>query len=190
MIETVGEFLANSHKIYLFVAIAGTTIFVIQFLMSVAGIHGGEVDLDGDIDVHDVSDIHGLNFFSLKSLVAFVTFFGWGGYFFAHLGWGGFAVAVLSGGVMMVLTALVIWLLLKMQQSGNVSDAELIGCSGTVYLTIPDHRAPGGIVTVALPDRTRQVSARADFEIKTGVDVVIEQSLGGGVFLVRKQPRQ
>ncbi len=189
MIASIGDFLVtNSRNIYLFIAILGTAIFALQFVLSMAGLHG---DVDGgdgadfQIDAHDVADIHGLNFFSIKSIVAFVTFFGWGGFFFNHLGLGGLAIAFFCGLVMMFLTALVISLLLKMQQSGNVSSADLIGRNGTVYLTIPGERASGGLVTVTLPDRTRQISARADSEIKTGTDVVIESDLGGGVFLVK-----
>ena len=54
---------------------------------------------------------------------------------------------------------------------------------GTVYLTVPAGRAPGGMVTVTLPGCTRQVSARADNELKTGTAVVISENLGGGSFL-------
>ena len=42
------------------------------------------------------------------------------------------------------------------------------------------------MVTVLLENCTRQVKARADEEIATGCDVVIESDLGGEVFLVRR----
>lgn len=193
MMESAGEFLASSQKIYLFIAVFGSAIFAILFTLTVMGLHGGEVDanLDGIPDdfqpeVHDISDIQGLNFFSLKSIVAFLTFFGWGGFFFGHLGWGGLAIALGCGLLMMFLTALVISLLLKLQQSGNLRGADFLGKRGTVYLTIPAGRQPGGMVTVLLENCTRQVKARADEEITTGCDVVIESDLGGEVFLVRR----
>lgn len=44
---------------------------------------------------------------------------------------------------MMFLTALVVSLLLKMQQSGNITPAELVGQRGTVYLTVPGRARPG-----------------------------------------------
>ena len=183
-----GEFLAGAGNLYLFIAVTGSVIFALQFIMTVAGIHS-DVELDGagfDVDSHDISDIQGLNFFSLKAIVAFVTFFGWGGYFYGHLGWTGLAIAFGCGLIMMFLTALVVSLLLKMQQSGNITPAELVGQRGTVYLTVPAGRAPGGMVTVTLPGCTRQVSARADNELKTGTAVVISENLGGGSFLVVK----
>ena len=184
----IGEFLAGAGNLYLFIAVTGSVIFALQFIMTVAGIHS-DVELDGagfDVDSHDISDIQGLNFFSLKAIVAFVTFFGWGGYFYGHLGWTGLAIAFGCGLIMMFLTALVVSLLLKMQQSGNITPAELVGQRGTVYLTVPAGRAPGGMVTVTLPGCTRQVSARADDELKTGTAVVISENIGGGSFLVVK----
>lgn len=184
----IGEFLAGAGNLYLFIAVTGSVIFALQFIMTVAGIHS-DVELDGagfDVDSHDISDIQGLNFFSLKAIVAFVTFFGWGGYFYGHLGWTGLAIAFGCGLIMMFLTALVVSLLLKMQQSDNITPAELVGQRGTVYLTVPAGRAPGGMVTVTLPGCTRQVSARADDELKTGTAVVISENLGGGSFLVVK----
>ncbi len=193
MMESAGEFLADSRNIYLFLAVFGSAIFAVLFTLTAVGLHGGEADagLDGVPDdfppeAHDISGIQGLNFFSIKSIVAFLTFFGWGGFFFGHLGWGGFAIALGCGLLMMFLTALVISLLLKLQQSGNLRGADLLGRRGTVYLTVPAGRRPGGIVTVLLEHCTRQVSARADEEIATGCDVVIESDLGGGVFLVRR----
>ena len=183
MMESAGEFLANSQKIYLFIAVFGSVIFAILFTLTVIGLHGGEADVgaggipdDFQPEAHDIADIEGLNFFSLKSIVAFLTFFGWGG----------LAIAFGCGLLMMFLTALVISLLLKLQQSGNLRSADFLGRRGTVYLTIPAGRQPGGMVTVLLENCTRQVKARADEEIATGCDVVIESDLGGEVFLVRR----
>lgn len=182
----VGDFLSGAESIYLFIAVAGSVIFILQFIMSMAGIHADTDGADFSVEAHDMQDIAGLNFFSLKAIVAFITFFGWGGYFFGHLGWGGLGIAFGCGFMMMFLTALVISLLLKMQQSGNITTADLIGKCGTVYLTIPAGRAPGGIVTASLPGCTRQIDARADDELKTGTAVVIREDLGNGSVLVIK----
>lgn len=188
MIESIGNYLANGRNIYLFLAIFGSVIFILQFLLTLAGLHSGDTDLDSgfEVDANDMSDIIGINFFSLKSIIAFITFFGWGGYFFADRGWGGLAIALLAGIIMMTLTSLVLWLLLKMQQSGNIRNQDIVGKSGVVYLTLPAGRGPGGLVTVTLEDRTRQVSARSDEELKTGTEVIIESDLGGGQFLARR----
>ncbi|MDD3886270.1 MAG: hypothetical protein PHI35_05325 [Victivallaceae bacterium] len=187
MFNEIGEWLAAGQGIYFFIAVAGTTVFVVQFILTVIGLHSDTdmPDSGFEVDSHDVTDISGLNFFSLKSIVAFITFFGWGGVFFGHLGWGGLAIACFCGAAMMALTAIVLSLLLKMQQSGNISPEDMLNHRATVYLSIPPGRAPGGIVTVALENCSRQVHARSDKAIPTGTDVIVSENLGGGAFLVR-----
>ena len=190
MWQDLNEFLAGGRSIYLFIAVAGSVVLALQFILSMTGLHA-DVDadpagMDFDVNANDVSDIAGLNFFSLKAIMAFITFFGWGGFFYGHLGIGGLGIAIISGLVMMVLTAFLVSLMLKLQQSGNLRSADFLGRRGTVYLTIPAGRQPGGMVTVLLENCTRQVKARADEEIATGCDVVIESDLGGEVFLVRR----
>ncbi len=183
----IGNFLSGAESFYLFVAVAGTVILVLQFILSIVGIHG-EADFDADFAVHahDGGDVSGLNFFSLKAIVSFISFFGWGGYFFGHLGWGGLGVAFFCGFLMMFLTSLVLSLLLKMQQSGNISIEDLVGKRGTVYLSVPAERASGGIITVTLSRCTRQIGARSDEELKTGAAIVVTEDLGDGTVLVAK----
>jgi hypothetical protein len=76
--------------------------------------------------------------------------------------------------------------MLKMQQNGNIEHKDVIGKTGTVYLSIPANRAPGGLVTVNLDKCTRQISVRSDVEIATGTDVKVVEDLGNGIFLVEK----
>lgn len=170
---------------YLFIAVLGSSLFLIQFIITMFGLGGESGDGDFSVDAHDIADIQGLNFFSLKSIVAFFTFYGWGGVCFSHLNWGGFVLAILCGAIMMILTTLIISLLLKMQQSGNITSNDLIGKHGVVYLKIPPKQGIGGQVTVIFPDRTRVVSARSEVEIETGTSVVITASLGNGVYMVK-----
>lgn len=186
LLTGIGDFLSGAGNIYLFIAVTGSVIFTLQFILSMIGIHSDTDGADFAVEAHDVNDIAGLNFFSLKAIVAFVTFFGWGGYFFGHLGWSGLAIALGCGFLMMFLTAAVISLLLKMQQSGNISTADLVGKRGTVYLSVPAGRGPGGMVTVMLSGCTRQIGARSEEELKTGTAVVIAEDLGDGSVLVVK----
>lgn len=183
------------ENIYWILAIAGTVVFAIQFLMSVVGIHAGggdtDFDLTGASDVDPAgataSDLGELNFFSIKSITAFVTFFGWGGVFWGNQGWTGLLLAVASGAVMAVITTLIIFFLLKLQQSGNLTTNSFLNQTGTVYLTIPASRSGAGKVTVKLPTCTRQIRAFADEELSTGTQVVIVEALSSDTFLVKKQ---
>lgn len=189
LIQTSGETLANAHAIYLFLAVMGTVIFSIQFVMSMFGAdsvdHSDATDI-ATMEMSDHADIAELNFFSIKSIVAFITFFGWAGVIWGNLGWSGLFIAVGCGFLMMFLTTLVIWLLLKMQQSGNINATDMIGHHATVYLRIPAGRVPGGRITVKMPGCTREVAAMADEELTSGTPVVIDSMIGDNCYLVRK----
>jgi len=188
------NYFSNSYK---FIAVLGSTILVVQFLLSLFGFGDGNTDgVDGaDTDMSNLDsmedvqmgDMLQLNFFSLKSLVAFFTFYGWGGVLFGHLGWGGFVIAIICGLLMMLIVTLLMALMLKMQQSGNILADDIVGKDGTVYLGIPANRAPGGKITVQLPNCTREVAACSDDEIPTGSPISVIESLGGGIFLVKKK---
>ncbi|MBR4417477.1 MAG: hypothetical protein IKS67_11940, partial [Victivallales bacterium] len=162
--------------------------------------HGGE-DADGDgipddleaqdasdighVDASQAEDVMHVNFFSLKSIMAFIAFYGWGGLCFKHLGWGGFAIALLSGIVMMVIISVLIALLLKMQQSGNITPKDFIGKTGSVYLSIPGNRSPGGKATIKLDACTREIDAISDEPIPTGKTITIVQAIGNNTYLVK-----
>ena len=111
----------------LFFCVLGSTIFAIQFLLTIIGIGGGEDSADGfdisdsleGLEAANASDILAVNFFSLKSIVAFFTFYGWGGVCFSHLGWGGFAIAIFCGLIMMAIVSFLIALMPA--QSGNIN---------------------------------------------------------------------
>ena len=182
---------------YMFIAIVGSTILVLQFILSLMGIGSGhEAGVDGadgdmsnldSVDDVQMEDVMHVNLFSLKGIVSFFAFYGWGGVLFRHLGWGGFALAIGCGLLMMVLVSLLMALMLKMQQSGNIQSSDLIGKSGTVYLGIPAGRSPGGKITVQLPGCTREVAACSDDAISTGSPIEVVEALGNGVYLVKKK---
>jgi membrane protein implicated in regulation of membrane protease activity len=85
----------------------------------------------------------------------------------------------------MVLTALVIYWMMKLQCSGNVSSASFIGCTGIVYLTIPAGDGTGK-VTVTLKSSTHELRACAGEELPTGTRVEVIREISNGTFLVKK----
>ena len=183
------EIVEHSDRIYWFMAIVGSVVFLVQFAMSLFGAEFGDHMTAGDaghIDVSDNSDVTSLNFFSLKSIVAFITFFGWAGVIWGDKGWAGLFIALACGFFMMFMTAASVWLLLKLQQSGNITPADLVGQTGTVYLRIPEARANGGKVTVKMPGCTRLVRAVADEALPTGSHVKVIEHIEGDCYLVQK----
>lgn len=188
MFSSLQDLFANANKIYLFLAVFGSVLFVLQFCLTLFG--GGDHDMDSadtDASVHGHSgELAGLKLLSIKSVVSFMTFFGWAGVFWGDRGINGFFISFGCGLLMMFLTALTLWLLLKMQQSGNIRPQSFIGCRGDVYLSLPPGRAPGGKVTVHLPHCTRLVNAVSDDAIPSGTAVKIVQMITEEIFVVAK----
>ena len=86
----------------------------------------------------------------------------------------------------MFLTALAIWMMLKLQHSVFIIPGEMVGLSGTVYMTIPAGRVGMGKVTVAVHGATCEVNAVADEELPTGTAVKLVKALEPSKFLAEK----
>jgi len=195
-LDQAGQWLEQARYVYFAMAVVGSTFFAIQvFLMLTAGIgldaDAGSLEINTDgVECHDFASIEGLKIFSLKGLISFITFFGWAGFFWGGTGWPGFFAALGCGALMMLLTALVLWFLLQMQQSGNLVAEDMVGRSGTVYLGIGAGRRVRGTVTVQLPHCTRQIAAVADEDLNCGTPVVVKAALEEGLFLVEAVVKQ
>ncbi|OGV39343.1 MAG: hypothetical protein A2020_08935 [Lentisphaerae bacterium GWF2_45_14] len=186
-----GEILksAQVRYVYWFLALFGTAIFLVQLVMVFFGMQGDtDTDADGDISFGEHADtgIYDLRFFSLRTIIAFITFFGWGGVMWGDAGWGGFFGASACGILMMFVTAFMIFGLIHLQKSGNIYHSDYIGCTGSVYLKIPAGRVGSGIVTASVKGTQREIKAVADEELPTGTAVTIESELDGTRFLVKK----
>jgi amino acid transporter len=186
--EQISNFLANSSGLYLTLAIIGSIVFIIQAILTLTGL-GDSHDLDADISIgDDAMDIaggwDGLHLFTFRGIVAFITFFGWAGYLWGDKGLAGFMIAVFAGVFMMVLTAFVVWGLLKLQHSGNIPTESLVNRHGVVYLSIPEGKTGKGKVTVSLPKCTRTVNAISETALKTGMPVKVTELLDGNIFVV------
>jgi len=189
---TVGALLSgdNLHSIYWGLAVFGSIFFGITCFLAIIGIGGLDdgIDIDADGAALDHVD-HGFldfNLFSIRSILAFLTVFGWGGVMWGHHGWIGFIAAFAAGTATMFLTAFVIWGLMKLQTSGTVSNRQFIGQPGSVYLSIPGGRSNPGKVTVRFNGATRELKAVADEPIPSGAAVVVVELIADSLFLVKK----
>ncbi|MGE4563866.1 MAG: hypothetical protein AB7F32_03270 [Victivallaceae bacterium] len=189
MMSNVQQLLSNAGGFYLFCATFGSVVFLFMLFVTLF-FGGGGQDLDSadaDISVHGhEGEIAGLKILSIKSVISFLAFFGWAGVFWGDRGINGFLISFGCGLLMMFLTSLTLWLLLKMQQSGNIRPVTYIGCRGEVYLSLPPGRAPGGKVTVHLPHCTRQIAAVADEAIASGTPVKVTEMITDELFVVTK----
>lgn len=196
---SVGTLLSpeTTHAVYWFFAIFGSLAFGLSGILHLLGLTDTssvpddlDLDLDGDIDIpHTDTGLFDFKLFSVRTILAFFTMFGWGGVIFGDRGWIGFAIAVCCGLVMMLLTALSISMILKLQQNGTVKNQHFTGSNAIVYLTIPGGRKGKGKVTVVTESGTREFSAVCDtVELPTGTPVLLQQYLGDSLFLVVPVP--
>ena len=171
-------------NIYLIMAVLGSTVFVIQSVVSFFGISdmGTDADLDGIPDGGDAGfDI--FKVFSFRTIVAFIAFFGLGGLVFDFPGYGRLIVAMICGSAMMLSVALIFYCLLKAQKDGMVTRADVIGCSGKVYLKIIGKEQPGKVI-VDVENSTREINAVADKKIENGVLVEVVWHVSGNTYQV------
>ncbi len=160
------------QTLYIGAALLGGFLLLIQVALSVFGFGA-----DGDVDVADAGDAvdaaeGGFAGFSFRTVVAFLTFFGIGGWAALDAGLGAW-VSVLIGAASGSLAFWIVGLLLsqthRLASSGTVDIKNALGVEGRVYLTVPAERSGAGSVTVKVQGRSVQYKALTrGREIKTG----------------------
>ena len=150
------------------------------------GVGGDAGGLEGGAAASDI----GSTALSLHGLFTFLMGFGWGGLVCLHaFEWsmigsaaGGFAAGCGFIGIVIV----VMRAGRRLQSSGNIGLAELVGNEGEVYSAIPAAGQGVGRVRTVLGDRERFVSASSTGEgIASRTRVVIERVNGDNSVLVR-----
>lgn len=192
MIPDFFNFFTGDLKFYWICAIFGSIIFIVQSILNFTGVIGGTdggqdgTGMDG-ADGHADTGFGDFKLISFRTVMAFITFFGWGGVVFGkHGGPVGFFAALACGFSMMFLTALTICMIFRLQQSGNINPDDYINCTGNVYFKIPAGKSGTGKVSVTVKGSLRQVDAMAEEELVTGTPIVIVGKIDAGRFLVRK----
>jgi hypothetical protein len=177
-------------NVYLLCATIGGTVLLIQTLLLVFAGHGADGDVHLDADLHDGDLSHGdtshggpeahdagdfLKMLSLKTVVAFLTFFGLAGLASAQ---GGFSpastlvVALGAGSVAFYMVAYLVVCLSRLQSKGNLDPRNAVGETGQVYLRVPGQRSGQGKVLVEFQGRKVDMKAvTAGGEIPSGSPV-------------------
>lgn len=118
---------------------------------------------DTDVDVPAADSVDGdTGVFSIRAIIGFMMGFGWGGYAAVQSGagvWGGIGVGLLVGLVIFFAVVVLLRFIYSMKCDGSLDYNSLVGCTGTVYLTIPPHGEPGGQVQVSHPSQLITMAA-------------------------------
>lgn len=156
------------------VAVFFSVIFLWQFISSLIGLGGAEVDADIDADGLDLDDIEAhaieeagetitaFKILSLRAILAFCTMFSWAEALYLSLGKNvadATLYAVLWGLAGWVVVALLVNLMRKLAETGTPRLATCVGRRGMVYLDIPANGQ--GEVRVLVSGTISHVKARS-----------------------------
>lgn len=177
-------------KVYIACAIAGGTVVVAQFGLSLFGFGGADMDVD-DVDVTDADAVDasdGLNLLSVRAVSGFLTLFGlagWGGTAAGWPSWVAALVAFLAGSTAMLFVAFMMRMFKRLTESGSLVPEKAIGKSATVYLRVPAKRSGKGKITVSVQGRTVEFEAvTAGPELPTGAACRVVAQVAGMTFEV------
>ena len=167
-------------------ALVGGSVLVLQTVMSVFGGDHGDMhhDAGGDTGDHDSAS----NWLSIRSVAAFLAFFGLASWGCLKSGWSplaSLAVGLAAGSVMLVAVGLLFRLPAKMHSQGNIEPEGAVGKVGHVYLRIPAKNTGKGKITLVLQGRTAEFHACTQgAEIPTGAEVRIARLITSDTFEV------
>lgn len=171
------------YWVFLTCAVLAGTVFVVQFLLAVAGI-GLDADMPDDIpdDLPDGSDAHGSSWLfgviSFKTIITALTFFGLAGLASLQNGLGepfSLVIGLIFGLAAMYTVHWTMQLLIRLQHDGTVQIENAIGETGTVYIPIPANGAGVGKVQLRVQDQIVEYAAQtsASEKLATGTPVEV-----------------
>jgi len=176
--------LSGFEKTLWMIAIPTTIIFAFQMIIVFFGL-----DIDGadDIDT-DVDDDHSFGWFSFKNLINFLVIFSWSGIVcidneLSH------AITILlsvgAGILFVIILASLMHAFSKLAEDGTPDLSQLIGMTGTVYLTIPSDGF--GKINIMYGGSKKILNAASSTmeKLQTGVAIEVD-NIKGDTILVKR----
>jgi len=190
--------LNSGEQLFWGTAIISTILFVLQTALAFLGIDGG-ADFDGDFDIDTDGDSadgsfslgHDFKLFSVRSIIAFFTFFSWGGILVLSAGRSIF-LAILIGAVFgLIALFFVAWVLYKVANMTEVGTEDLslaIGQTGEVYIPIPRERTGKGRIQIIISQGIKELEAITDdTRISTGEKIIVLDILPDNTLIVERK---
>ncbi len=180
------ESLSSAHQVFWFIAVIFSVLFFIQFILLLIGFDADGTDFDHSGDI--VSFDHEFSALSVRSIIAFFTFFGWTGVL--TLGnnlsvWLAVLLSSIAGLTAMFMVAYMIYKFAQLEQSGTLNLYNALDKPGEVYLTIPAQGQGIGKVHLLVEGRIRELDAVTQGEsLKTGTPIKVIDIMDGNVLKV------
>ncbi len=181
--------LSAPHQVFWFIAIIFSVLFLIQLILLLIGF---EADTDIDHPGDGIQIEHEFSALSLRSIIAFFTFFGWTGVLALNNSLGIWVTVILSlmtGLAAMFIVAYMMYKFSQLEQSGTLNLYNALDQNGEVYLSIPGFEKGQGKVHLKVDGRIRELDAITQGEtIKTGAAIRVTGILDGNVLKVESLP--
>ena len=166
------------EQLYFWFGIVSTLFMIVQIVLMSLSSFGGDMDLDGDGDI-DIDTDSGISIFTVKTLTAFFALGSWSGLLVCalvseKLQWLSIIVAIVAGAAAMLVMALCMRAILKLQCNGAFQIEKIVGNTATVYVSVPPSRSGRGKITLNAQGRFIELDAVTDSDTKIAVDEVVE----------------
>ena len=183
--------LSSPHQVFWFIAIVFSVLFFIQFILSLIGMESHSVDLNAHTDINVDHEFSAL---SMRSIIAFFTFFGWTGVVVLNRGlgvWVAVTLASLAGLAAMFIVAYLMYKFSQLEQSGTLNLYHALDQQGEVYIPIPGEGKGQGKIQLKVDGRVRELDAITDGgSLKTGDLIKVTEILDDNVLKVEPLPPQ
>lgn len=184
--------LTGAQQVFWMIAGVSSALFVVLFGLSLVGLDS-DTDVDADVDTdidhgHDFSIDKDFSALSIRSIVAFLTFFGWTGVYLLAQGRSmvfSMIVALLVGLAAMFLVAYMIFKFAQMEKSTTVNVNNALDQQAEVYLAIPQHLEGKGKVHLVVDGSLHEFDAETQGDrLPSGSQVRVIDILENQVLLV------
>jgi len=184
------------EQVFWTIAIVFSILFILQLVSSIVGMDFDtdiDADFDFDTDLDGGGDGHfsidpSFTLFSVRSIIAFFTFFGWVGVITLNNGMEtklAILVSFISGIIALFFVAFLLYQLIKLAEEGNVDIEDALGKYGKVYIPIPANRSNTGLISIELGDKLMELRAVTDGEkLPTDTLIYVFKILDDNVLLV------
>jgi len=182
--------LLGIEKLFYFMAIPGTFLLILQTFGTLFGLFDNDIDMEADSDISAEGEASTVRFISVRTIVAFLTMFGWTGIVVLNINpeISILLLIIIATGVGLITSLSIAYLFLclsKLQSSGNISYKNAINNVGEVYLAIPEKGNGAGKVHILIQGRFREVNAITNKEeIKKGAKVRVVDVMDDNTFIV------
>ena len=184
------EALSSAQQVFWFIAIIFSVLFFIQFILLLIGFDSESEVIDHTGEAGGLD--HEFSALSMRSIIAFFTFFGWTGVLTLNNElnvWLAVLLSTVAGLAAMFVVAYMVYKFAQLEQSGTLNLYNALDQQGEVYLVIPGHGKGVGKIHLNVEGRIRELDAITQGDsLKTGAPIKVVEIMDGNILKVESIP--